>query len=130
MSSPLTDDELAAIEARAAAATPGEWHFYPADPLDRAEVFVREPLTLVAQCPRAHGHGDANAAFIARARTDVVALLAEIRRLRAGLTMLAHEVRLDGAECSRFGSGGAPMLAGIVQRYARSVLDGKEPDRG
>ena len=105
---PLTDTELAAIAARAAAATPGPWHVRHLDddhsmnltavssqpatttpdrwPNDEHASIVA--ATLVQQ-PRYVDHTDRrwveNATFIAAARTDVPRLLAEITRLRAVL---------------------------------------------
>ena len=89
----MTEDELAAAEARAAAATPGPWERCDAGTWQhgryrRTEVFVRRPDDDVAIAsdildPESDEVSDANADFIAHARTDVPALVAEVRRLRA-----------------------------------------------
>lgn len=79
--------DLDAIEARCAAATPGPWESGGSTPTP-GEVWVWEetghhpgdpdaPDTRIASCSAADG------AFIAHARTDVPALVAEVRRLRA-----------------------------------------------
>ncbi len=73
----MTPAELDAIEARAKGATLGPWEqaddFYviaPAAPADSPVTGEIQPV---------------NAAFIAAARTDVPALVAEVRRLTAAL---------------------------------------------
>jgi hypothetical protein len=78
----LTDDDLAAIEARCAAATPGPWkawiegrdHFAGDSIITTAndDMYVSPPL-------------EADLDFIAAARQDVPRLLAEVRRLRRRL---------------------------------------------
>lgn len=78
----MTDAELTAIEARCAAATDGPWR-----------VCNHAGGYLGIQCNTRYGYvaecGDQldeqhheNATFIAHARTDIPALLAEVRRLR------------------------------------------------
>lgn len=94
----MTDEELAAIEARANAATPGPWRDegpderrprYPHD----AIVGPAEDCGIPAMIAKARGfyHSaeveTANSQFIAHAREDVPALVAEVRRLRAELHM-------------------------------------------
>jgi len=86
--SPLTAAELAEIEARCEAATPGPWKHDP----DTAEMAIDGPREegVVAGCGccgSPFGVLDntvamANGTFIAHARTDVPRLLAEVRRLR------------------------------------------------
>lgn len=87
----LTAETLAAMEARAAAATAGPW----------AESYVQgERCILTGTVPPLAVpwcHGDAltheNADFIAHARDDVPALLAEVRRLTAALDGVRREER-------------------------------------
>lgn len=78
---PLTADELAAIAARADAATPGPWeweedlyqldsHGFPVGAIIRTQGWSR------------YGYSNTDAEFIARARTDVPRLVAEVERLR------------------------------------------------
>lgn len=92
----LTADQIAAIRARADAATPGPWpHSW-----DRPE--------------NAWANLAADSAFIAHARTDILALLdalaessAEVKRLRNALT-----------DCALYGRG-------ATSRKARAALEGK-----
>ena len=103
---PPTGQQLDEIQARANAATRGPWGFYDGD--NYAEVAADMQVTSPGSCnyrervarlededywdDQAHDGDDeerapeqmaANAAFIAHAREDVPALLAEVRRLRA-----------------------------------------------
>ena len=80
----IVDAELVQIESRAHAATPGPWKVCP-DENDENNV----PLVC---CGPEDEHGgpvccdpltEADATFIAHARADVPALVAEVRRLRA-----------------------------------------------
>jgi hypothetical protein len=81
MTQPL---DLAPIQARADAATPGPWWndgheiaIYQGEPGGPGDVWIGETCTT-----RLPDWGNANAAFIAAARQDVPALLAEVTRLR------------------------------------------------
>ena len=56
-------------------------------------------------------HGAANGAFLAAARMDVLALVAEVRRLRAALETVRDHVDM--------------MAPAEVQEYAAAVLDGR-----
>lgn len=69
----MTHDELQAIKARAAAATPGPWSVNNTDP----DVVLDSDGRFVGRADE-----DADAEFIAHARTDVPALIAEVERLR------------------------------------------------
>jgi hypothetical protein len=112
-----TNLDLDDIEARAAAATDGPWGFYDgetyADVAADLEMTSRSSYTYRQKVARledddfwddpAHQDADdeqatealsANAAFIAHARTDVPALIAEIRRLRARVTELEDDASL------------------------------------
>ncbi|NUP18364.1 MAG: hypothetical protein HOZ81_20230 [Streptomyces sp.] len=93
-SSPLTEQQLADIEARAGAATPGPWGSrrdlngaYTIEARPRISLHGMESdgdiATLAAG--RTDAEGYRNARFIAHAREDVTALTAEVRRLRAEL---------------------------------------------
>ncbi|MFJ2033576.1 hypothetical protein [Streptosporangium sp. NPDC087985] len=111
---PLTDEELAAIEELAEAATPGPWFIRHLDDeaamnlvaistvpdtghgerwpdFDHREIVA---ATLI-QHPRyvdvADGRWDENAQFIADARQDIPRLIAEIKRLRQLLAQEGHQ---------------------------------------
>lgn len=78
---PMTDERLAEIEARANAATPGPWRY--------TLYFVMSPSQgLIADIGPGSASVNSDAAFIAHARTDVPALLAEVRRLREEIVSL------------------------------------------
>jgi hypothetical protein len=90
----MTDHELAAIEARANAATPGPWGwrevgsgFYPtAIVYDRDDAEVVKDTDFIVKD---------DLEFIAHAREDIPKLIAEIRRLKddiRGLKTLFHPV--------------------------------------
>ncbi|MCZ4602956.1 hypothetical protein O3S80_04045 [Streptomyces sp. Lzd4kr] len=114
----LTDQQLNDIETRAQAATKGPWGFY--DGSNYADVAADLTMTSrssysyrekIAQLEdenywddQAHEDDDesrapeqmaANAAFIAAAREDVPALVAEVRRLRAEVAALTEARRLE-----------------------------------
>lgn len=94
----MTPEELAAIKARAEAATPGPWEGATASTYVRgvytlSEYFVRCPEDDVAIAseilePATSQPSIDNAAFIAAARTDVPALVAEVERLQGQVAML------------------------------------------
>jgi hypothetical protein len=83
----MTPEELAAIKARAAAATPGPWRFTDYE----GEPYIAGPGVPTDNyvCDFGwHYNGDVppeNPAFIAAARADVPALVAEVERLRQAL---------------------------------------------
>lgn len=73
----MTPEDLTAIEQRASAATPGPWR------LDHGDVIADEPGVGAVGIAEVIGVRDtADAVFIAKAREDVPALLAEVRRLQ------------------------------------------------
>lgn len=83
----MTDEELLEIEARCAVATPGHWIAGEIGVVT-TDANVSERYNQVASvmpiCDRAgHCYQDGTTAFIAHARTDVPALVAEVRRLQA-----------------------------------------------
>lgn len=85
MTDPLTPAELAEIEARAEAATEGPWETRGLDvyqPAGRHIAYTgpQREQDYPESCRRVD---DANAAFIAAARTDVPRLAREVARLRA-----------------------------------------------
>lgn len=104
MTDPLTAAELDAIEQRANAATEGPWeasaHDHAAGDvpiLDRTGHY----LVICPDCGVRGGYERADAEFIAHARSDVPALLAEVRRLRAmgqRVSKVARELRHKNAD--------------------------------
>ncbi|MFD6240573.1 hypothetical protein ACFWFV_13775 [Streptomyces diastaticus] len=93
MTTPLSPEYLAEIAARIKAATAGPWctdgaEIYQGDEYSWDAFWVGE----TCRADEADG-GTVDAAFIAHARTDVPALLAEVERLRAELA-----ARPTGAE--------------------------------
>ena len=75
MTDPLTDAYLDAIEQRAHAATEGPW--------EASAHRTGHYLVICPDCGVRGGYERADAEFIAHARSDVPALVAEVRRLRA-----------------------------------------------
>jgi hypothetical protein len=71
----MTEDELQAIEARAAAATLGPW-------FGQSTGIYGNGFQLVGRAPDTAA---TDLEFIAAARTDIPALVAEVRRLREAL---------------------------------------------
>ena len=90
----MSDDELAAIEARANAATLGPWRVLR----QKKKTAINPWWRLCIETPIKHGPGAwvarisndlvPDAEFIAAARTDVPALLAEVRRLQRAIRRL------------------------------------------
>lgn len=91
----MSDLDLEAIRARAAAARPGPWKLYgDGDPDDwRGITNGNDADELCIYDEGGHGHDDA--VFIAHARQDVPALIAEVERLSRQVA------RADAAEGAR-----------------------------
>lgn len=86
---PLTDDELAEMQARCDAATPGPWESFH-------RMIVNE-----SHCHKSDGE------FIAHARTDIPRLLGDNKRLRAEVERLKADLdneRFAAEECARLES--------------------------
>lgn len=86
----MTPEELSAIESRANAATPGPWRLGRGSGNDWATF-------------------EADYAFIAEARADVVALIAEVRRLQAG-NLETNQFLLQAMEAASRRFGDAEVL--------------------
>ena len=107
MSAPITAERLAEIEARANAATEGPWRASTGRTYDTTtgkaapvEHYVSrgdDDVGIASDvCDSRTGEqSEPNALFIAHARTDVPALVAEVRRLTAALA--AHARHTDAA---------------------------------
>ena len=101
----MTNAELDAIEARCAKATPGPWRRLPSTTRGRFTFGANEIIFKSGQpghrkvvgwsgfdqADGTKGQKTKNAIFIAHAPTDIAALLAEVRRLRA----LIHRLHPD-----------------------------------
>ncbi len=94
-----TTDQLAAIEARAEAATKGPWHVDGAP--DEAKYIVQYTSgggvhvgTYVTDLVET----DEDAEFIAHARTDIPALLAMVREQRAALDAVLNLANAHGRQ--------------------------------
>ena len=107
MTDPLTDAELDAIEQRAHAATEGPW--------EASAHRTGHYLVICPDCGVRGGYERADAEFIAHARSDVPALLAEVRRLRSIVTR--WEMEAERAERHGYDLDPHDLLA---------VLDGGE----
>lgn len=89
----MTEDELVQIEQRAGAATAGPWHL--AMHCDEHGEDATRANVEAGAVDVANGVLNDDAAFIAHARGDVPALVAEVRRLR-GLVQSAEWKNCDG----------------------------------
>jgi hypothetical protein len=106
----MTDDELKAIEARAHAATPGPWEGfdgYVLVPSVGAVEFVTDNPSF--------GDSSNDTEFIASARTDVPALVAEVRRLQ-DVVQVARGALADIADMTP-----REIADGVAQRKALRV---------
>ena len=84
---PLTDEELADIKAREAAATAGPWH------IDEQGLFIWDKcIAGITTFFELRFDNDADAEFIAYARTDVPRLIADLRASRERIKELEAEV--------------------------------------
>ena len=91
MSEPMSEERLAEIERRCEAATPGPWlehewdtdgNMKPFRPRDQGWLKIGDGKETVIQ-DMDISMGEHDAAFVMHSRTDIPALLAEVRRLRA-----------------------------------------------
>lgn len=112
MSAPLSEQQLAEIRARAEAATPGPWCTDDWEIYTGTEYLPWSSLWIGETCRADDCHGSRDdAAFIAAARTDVPALLAEVERLRAALGTATDEVAERDAEIGRWSARVAELEA-------------------
>lgn len=93
---PLTVEQLAAIEARATAATPGpwctdSWEIYQGTEYIAGAEWIGETCRGTTSLEQDR----ADAAFVAAARTDVPALLAEVARLKS---LAGEQPAAEGAQ--------------------------------
>jgi len=122
--SPLTEQELDEIAARATAATPGPWrnhdthlgqYGYAATVLsgEGNDTDLHAWLPTMSQTPWDETRNVwADAAFVAAARTDVPALLAEVARLKGQRKYLIGQLAKRDAESGRADEAVRQFLAG------------------
>jgi hypothetical protein len=116
----MTPDELAAIKEREAKAVPGPWSFRRIESSEYIiEGFDSEEYLAMVMPEREL------ATFIANARTDIPALIAEVERLQAHVDATRQMLRIECAEYTRYGANDWPdnlHLADVVEKYlARSA---------
>jgi hypothetical protein len=110
---PITEQQLADIEARTLAATPGPWQPYP----DYGPTFYAntsgEYLRGVGDFNFGAGEqAEADEEFVKHAQQDVTALLAEIRRLKGQRKYLITQLAKRDAESGRGDEALREFLAG------------------
>ncbi|WP_239934219.1 hypothetical protein [Streptomyces sp. CBG31] len=122
MTEPLSPEYLAEIAARAEAATAGPWC------TDGAEIYQGDEYAWDAfwvgetcRADEADG-GTVDAAFIAHARTDVPALLAEVERLRAALSSAADAIAEQDDETADWSAKNAALRAELAARPTRAEV--------
>lgn len=111
MTDPMTAADLDAIEQRANAATEGPWENYGGGEINQHfslpepwATVVSTDVACMAYCYGGSAAGverDEDAEFIAHARDDVPALLAEVRRLRSAderVRALHHPVEIEPSD--------------------------------
>lgn len=103
MDKPLTDERIGEIEARANAATEGEW-----------KTCSGELLWADEGCWIGRMFEDHDRQFVAHARSDIPALLSEVRRLRSELSRL-HDIELINASIHK------GIAAGMAAQHERLV---------
>jgi hypothetical protein len=87
----MTEQEIEEIEMRALAATREPWHVEYFGDGGYPQRVANDAGVVVCDTHDGGGYPATNAEFIAHARTDVPALIAEVRRLRAAHQQEAGE---------------------------------------
>ncbi len=106
----MTEEELAAIESRAAAATPGPWVSVAG--AGRPAFFLCTKVQQAAALGMLYVEADAD--FAAAARSDVPALVAEVRLLQA---VLGDKLQDDARLAEGYRRGVLAAL-GVLQNHA------------
>lgn len=115
----MTSEELAAIKARAEAATPGPWKRSDEESGDYYVPgwYVEVPVSTGSQWIASSIDDQPDAAFIAHARTDVPALIAEVEILRRALHGVA-----DVMPAEKFRR--VCLAAGLSDSEAKAIFAG------
>jgi len=121
----LTDDELAAMAARAEAATPGPWTFEENSELIHPEGMPHAVVGSVWCDGICNCYADIR--FIAAARADIPALLAHIRAQDAELARLRNDLAIIEQGCNSPWMTGAAFKDRVADIFAsRALLDGAD----
>jgi len=130
----MTDDELKAIEERCEKATEGPWDVEAVSNACRVTIGKGSGKVILARaCPPQLQEEEtwSNVKFMAAARTDVPALIEEVKRLKAKVSALQEIIEKAQAIADRLGCSDAhgpenPMCDPCLLRAALAKLDGKE----
>lgn len=114
----MTEEQLQAIEARAEAATPGPWRAAPSARSGDEVVVAEGYITVAYLSGRPVGERDAR--FIAAARADVPALVAEVRR-STRLAAAEAALRVARAEHAATERNGRAVIAAVADLRALAV---------
>ena len=126
----MTDADLKAIQARADAATPGPWEYGPwgSRGMSAGDVHQRDRLLFrTAESEVGAEADDRNGAFVAHARADVPALLAEVRLLRG---IVADQQKESGLFDAGFKTGWRSAMETaerVVVHYGEADASGPSP---
>lgn len=123
----LTPARLEVIRARADAATPGPWHSEAAKDAFVDQVWAGKGTDALRALARVSGPNPNDASFIAHAREDIPALLAQIDRLRTQVRFLLEQVRRKDAESGAGNRALAGFLAEPTPCDLPNDCDGYEP---
>ena len=88
----MTSDELQAIKARCDAATPGPWNAVPRATEGYVDGFLGAEIEGPPDAQRGQFARMEDAEFIAHAREDIPALVAEIEQLRAEIERVEEDL--------------------------------------
>jgi hypothetical protein len=141
MSEPLTDAELAEIEARVILATKGDWEAWPLPHMSVKDGTVtrlpgytgawlirarfrddqgRRVTSFVAECNTRVESNEANAQLMAHAHDDIPRLLADLRRLRTGAsafeTAMKELFHAEGHDKAAFHSAADKLLCAALEQ--------------
>lgn len=120
----MTDEQLAALETMAAAATPGPWttgiwFTGPCGEYNGGTVVYGDGRTIAVFHQDYQSSSDYdNAEFVAAARAAVPALVAEVRRLRAELAAVPVQAIADACFCAELDGARANEVYAWLEDFA------------